>query len=482
MAKVKGCQTPSRSVFLSKQEKDKNEYLEAIELYEKTGRKAQKWQVKLLQHILAKNKKGLWVHTKFGYSVPRRNGKSEILIIRELYGLEHGERILHTAHRTTTSHSTWERLCSMLNKLGYVNASTVRKGDDVPEDKLYDSYKAYGLESIVLRKSGGKINFRTRTSKGGLGEGYDLLVIDEAQEYQSDQESSLKYVVTDSMNPQTIMCGTPPTAVSSGTVFVKFRDDVLEGKLKNAGWAEWSVDSMTDPHDEAAWIKTNPSLGTVFTTRSIEDEIGTDDVDFNIQRLGLWIAYNQASAITETEWAGLKIEGRPEIVGKTYMGIKFGKNGKNIALSVAAKTADGRVFVECLYCRPQTAGITWLIDTIKKVPSVEIIADGAAGQKMLENAAKEAKIRNIHFPTVAEVISANAEFEQGIFQKKVCHGGQLSMTQIATNCKKRNIGTNGGFGYESIMDDLEIAILDSTIYAYWSCINGKEHKVQKVVY
>ena len=76
----------------------------AIDLYNTTGRTAQQWQELLLYDILARNAEGLWVHTKFGYSVPRRNGKNEIAAIRELYGLQQGESILHTAHRTTTSH------------------------------------------------------------------------------------------------------------------------------------------------------------------------------------------------------------------------------------------------------------------------------------------------------------------------------------------------------------------------------------------
>ena len=79
--------------------------LEAIHNYEKTGRTAQPWQELLTYDILARNKEDLWIHTKCGYSVPRRNGKGEILTIRELFGLVNGERILHTAHRTTTSSS-----------------------------------------------------------------------------------------------------------------------------------------------------------------------------------------------------------------------------------------------------------------------------------------------------------------------------------------------------------------------------------------
>ena len=60
--------------------------------------------------ILAVNEEGLWVHTKYGYAVPRRNGKNEIVAMREIYGLTHGEKILHTAHRTTTGASASKRL------------------------------------------------------------------------------------------------------------------------------------------------------------------------------------------------------------------------------------------------------------------------------------------------------------------------------------------------------------------------------------
>ena len=137
------------------------------------------------------------------------------------------------------------------------------------------------------------MEFRTRTSSGGLGEGYDVLIIDEAQEYTEAQETSLKYIVSDSENPQTIMLGTPPTAVSAGTVFTKYRETVLAGRGFDSGWAEWSVENLTSANDVEAWYETNPSLGTILTERKIRAEITTDDIDFNIQRLGLWLKYNQ---------------------------------------------------------------------------------------------------------------------------------------------------------------------------------------------
>ena len=312
----RGRQTPTQSVVLPYTQTYGND---AIALYNSTGKTAQEWQELLLADILAYNTEGLWVHTKFGYSVPRRNGKNEIVAIREMYGLQQGEKILHTAHRTTTTHSAWERLLDLLEKAGLAVVS---------------SYRVFGKEHIEI-EGGGKIEFRTRTSKGGLGEGFDLLIIDEAQEYQDDQESALKYVVTDSKNPQTIFCGTPPTPVSSGTVFTKYRRATLAGENVNSGWAEWSVEEQSDPRDVELWYETNPSLGTVFTERSVTDEIGSDPIDFNIQRLGLWIRYNQKSAISKAEWAELRADKLPEFTGGLFAGIKYGKDGENVALSVA---------------------------------------------------------------------------------------------------------------------------------------------------
>ncbi len=164
-----------------------------------------------------------------------------------------GEMILHTAHRTTTSHMAWERLCSLLDKAKIE----------------YKSIRASGRERIEVECTGGRAEFRTRSTKGGLGEGFDLLIIDEAQEYTEDQENALKYVVSDSRNPQTILCGTPPTPVSSGTVFMKLRSAALAGETQNTGWAEWSVPAQRDPHDVNAWYETNPSMGSILNERKI---------------------------------------------------------------------------------------------------------------------------------------------------------------------------------------------------------------------
>lgn len=461
-----GRQTPTKSVVLPHSVSYDGE---ALGLYATSGREAFEWQKNLLNAIMAVNEEGQWTHVKFGFSVPRQNGKNEVVAIREWWGLVNGEKIIHTAHRTTTSAAAFNRLLSLLEAAG------LEEGDD------YSKIKAIGREQITL-KDGGKIDFRTRTTTGGLGESFDLLVIDEAQEYTDDQEAALKYTIAASPNPQTILLGTPPTPYSGGTVFAKLRNKTLEGATEDTGWAEWSVEEQSDVRDVDLWYETNPSLGLRLSERTIRSEVGDDDIDFNIQRLGLWIRYNQKSAISSKEWTALKVDTVPELKGKLFVGVKYGHDGVNVAMSIAVKTEDDNIFVEALDCQSVRNGNAWIIAFLKQADVQEVIVDGASGQNVLANDMKEAGLKKPILPSVKEIIVANSTFEQGLFQQSLCHRGQPSLAQVVTNCEKRNIGTGGGFGYRSQVQDFDISLMDSMILAHWACHNSKPPKKQRVSY
>lgn len=463
MARI-GRQQPTQSAIIPYTE---TKGKEAAKLYSLTGRELMEWQQDILKNMMAVTGEGLWTHIKFGYAVSRRNGKTESVYAREMWGLLHGEKILHTAHRTDTAHSSWEALYELLKKAG------------IP---IEHTFRANGREHIFVT-GGGRIEYRTRTSKVGLGQGYDLLVIDEAQEYQDDQETALKYIVTSSKNPQIIMLGTPPTAVSSGDVFKRLRGEILAGKATDSGWEEWSVETQHDPHDVDAWYKTNPALGITLKERDIAAEITGDNLDFNIQRLGLWIQYDLKSAISEAEWEALKVKNVPKLDGKLCVGIKYGKDGENVSMSIAVRTATGKIFVEAIDCRPIRNGDTWMLKFLKTADVAQVIIDGASGQQLMKEQMHEAKIKPIPvLPTVKEVITANAVFEQALEAKEIRHAGQKSLTQAVTNCDKRAIGSNGGFGFKSLKEDIDISLMDSMILAHWACTRVKKRKKQKVSY
>lgn len=459
-----GRQSPTVSVILP-YENSKGQ--EAVDLYDLTEKSALEWQTALCYDIMAVNEDGFWVHQKFGYSVPRRNGKSENILMRCLWGLKNGERILYTAHRASTSHSVWERLGRLCEKT---------------DIEVNSSFRAFGKEHLYC-EGDGVIEFRTRTSNGGLGEGYDLLIIDEAQEYTPEQETALKYVVTDSLNPQTIMLGTPPTAISAGTVFPNYRKQVLRGDGYESGWAEWSVPEMTDVHDVDAWYETNPSLGTVLKERTIRSEIGEDNTDFNIQRLGLWLKYNQRSAISRNEWEALQVDQLPDLEGQIFVGVKFGHDGKNVSMSIAIRTKDDKVFVETINCKTVRAGVAWIIGFLSQADVRKVAVDGKNGAGILQDALKQAGLPSAVMPRVDQIIKANASFELALAQATILHMEQSAVTQIVSNCEKRAIGSAGGFGYQSILDGADISILDSIILAHWICLETpKVRKKQKISY
>lgn len=465
-----GRQTPTASVVLPYEDTKGSE---AVLLYNQSSKKALEWQELMIYDIMAVNPDGTWRHMKFGWSVPRQNGKSELLIMRAIWGLLHDERVLYTAHVVNTSHSAWEKITYMLDEMGFV------ENDD------FKNLKNKGSEQIRHLKGKGVINFRTRTVKGGLGESYDLLIIDEAQEYTTDQEGALKYVIRASKNPQTLMCGTPPTTVSSGTVFTNYRGKVLSGEGEDDGWAEWSVPFMSDTSDRELWYETNPSLGVLTTEKIMREEFGDDIVNDNIQSLGLWLLFNLKSAITKKEWESAQAEKPPELPPnpRIFYAAKFGRDDKNLSLSAAVRINEDKVFVECIDCRSIRDGCSWVLPYLANSHAEQIIIDGANGQAQFAEEIKAAglKIKRI-LPKVGEIIAANAQFEVDLANGKILHSGQPALTQIATNCEHRAIGSGGGFGYRSLIEGADVTLLETVTLAYWACANAKEKRRPRVGY
>ena len=373
------------------------------------------------------------------------------------------------------------RLTRLLTKLGYVELGRKKK-DEEPPEKSFRSNKQHGLESITLT-NGGTIVFRTRTPNGGLGEGFDLLVIDEAQEYTDAQETALVYTVTDSSNPQTILCGTPPTEVSSGTVFLKMREDAFKGDVYETGWAEWSIPKQTDDvYNTELWYETNPSMGAHLNERKIRSEIRGDKIDFNIQRLGVWLQYNQKSEISEADWNRLAVQTLPSLKGQLFVGIKYGIDGINVSMSIAVKSDDGKIFIETIDCQSIRKGNDWIIRFLKEADVRQIIIDGKSGQTMLSDELKEAKIKasKIILPKVGEVITASVMFNQAMDSGTICHRNQSSLKQSACNCERRAIGSGGGYGFKSLRDEIDVSLLESAVLAHWACAVSKERRKQKI--
>src|SRR5699024_9462603 len=185
---------------------------------------------------------------------------------------------------------------------------------------------------------------------------------------------------------------------------------------------------------------------------------------------------------SEKEWKELHVDEVPKLKGNLFVGIKYGYDGTNVAMSIAAKTEDDKVFVEAIDCQTIREGNGWIIHFLRHANVQQVVIDGANGQQILSEAMRQSGLKKPVLPTVKEIILSNALFEQALFAQTIQHKSQPSLFQVVTNCDKRNIGTSGGFGYRSQVEENDIALMESVILAHWACSEAKEVKKQKIRY
>lgn len=356
----------------------------------------------------------------------------------------------------------------------------------------------------AVRVDGIAIQERTNLDRAGLSDGGDYVycidveenhnfiangfITHNCQEMSDAHEEALLPTISAGplKNPQVIMMGTPPTAGSTGTVFLRARRNLLQGK-SDIAWQEWSVENITDNYDIDAWYQTNPSLGYLITEKAIRAEAGAMSQDsFNKMRLG-WIPGVDAQRVfTDDEWNALavkevKLPPEPELV----YAIKFAPDRSAVTLAVGVPMAE-KIHVEIIERKRMSEGMAWLVrwllDRWKNCN--QIIIDGAAGQGLLieELLRSEPKMKKrILTPNVKEAGSAYALFYQAIQDGTLTHYNQPILNSAIRTAKRRDIGKDGMFGYASLNPAIQMDAVDAAAFAYYGAnrFRGKRKAASK---
>lgn len=453
-----------------------------IQLLEHYGIKLLLWQRMVLYKWMAVEQddegKWKWVNPEAGLLVPRQNGKSELLIARIIGGMVFmSEALIYTAH----SDKTVEEIKRRVQRFFYDAEEEIR-------DMLTDEFdkEPKSLDYVELRNRG-RCVFRTRTRTGGLGTTNDTLLLDEDQEETDAQQEALLPTISagHSQNQQVIRVGTPPSGGSAGTVFLRIRKAVLDGKDTETCWQEWSVETITDPSDEAAWYEANPSLGYFLMVAAVRSESKKMAVDsFNKMRLG-WIAgVENMRAISDEQWSPLAVP-KVELPDDPHLvyAIKFAPDGSAVSLAVGVIMPDGKVHVELVERKPMSAGTGWLVmflmDNNRWRKANKIIIDGAAGTQLLveELVRTERKMsKRILTPNAKEAGAAYADFHTGIEQKQLTHFNQPALNVSIRTVKRRSIGKDGMYGYASMNPDIQSDPTEAAAFAYYGARRFKKEK------
>ena len=212
-----------------------------FELLEEYGMTFLPWQQLVLRRWLAEDENGNFTNLDCGLSVPRQNGKTELIVARIIYGIIFRKATgLFTAQKQDTADVVKRRVQDFFYENQYEEIFNLLTPRFREKPRNYD---------FMEFMNGARYSFKTRTRLGGLGTTNDELINDEAADMTDDHQATLIPTVSaaKSKNPQVIYCGTPPMATTVGEVFSRTRKNIMTGK---AGcWTEWSVDHLTDKND-----------------------------------------------------------------------------------------------------------------------------------------------------------------------------------------------------------------------------------------
>src|SRR6185503_5166899 len=191
-------------------------------------------------HLMAGN--GRWQYPEVAIVVARQNGKSTLLIPRILWGLEHGERIMHTAQNRTLPREIFEQVAEL-----------------VPKASLKRPVRLANGQERIDTRSGGCYRIVAPTRGGARGPSNDLVIIDEVREMDTwDFMAAARPTLTASRNPQTLYLSN--AGEDTSVVLNSLRERAVAGDDRLA-YLEWSAHPERDHMDIEGWQEANPAYG-----------------------------------------------------------------------------------------------------------------------------------------------------------------------------------------------------------------------------
>ena len=459
------------------------------------------FQSLVLNMYAARTEDGAFASRKVGLSVPRRNGKSFSARLYVGYmAAEMGKKVLYSAHNGSTSSDMFREFEDMFGD-----------PDSYPELAEYvvpnGIYRQPGAQRFTF-DSGGVIQFNTRTRSKARGSGYEIIVIDEAQEFTDSEADTLLPTASASPassglvveDPQIIYLGTPVYPGCPGTVFRRLRHRAHEGTGRRAPWwCEFGLASQPKqgmPEEEMTDLlyRTNPGLGYKVSINAILDS--SDDLTwdgFCREIFGWWMPEDGGylHAVESEAWEACATEDPPPSSAqgaRVAYGVKFSHDGTHAAICAALAVPGLPTHVELVRCSDVTHGSAWLRSLLSGMTGDACcyLADGRGSADNLE-----ADLRRGGAPrsycrtaTTKDVIGAFTAFVGMIGGGEVTHFSQQELTDSVVGSARRKIGNgpSSAFGFGDA-PGVDSAPAEAAALAVMAVSTSKRdpHRVQRVV-
>lgn len=438
----------------------------AVEAFGEMGVEFMPAQEMELELMLARDADGRAAARTLAIAKPRQNGKSFAARHYAVWCADVLDmHVLYSAHHGRTARDAFKYILAMLD---------MSVSEDLHND-VVEVYRAAGSESISFR-SGGSIEFQTRSTSGARGGTFDVIIIDEAQEYTSAQQSAMSPVTiaAEHADPQTILLGTPPGPTCPGDVFRRMHDRAHAGET-DAWWLEWSVDEVGDVADVDRWYATNPALGYRIREDVFASKLDEMDAEsFARELLGWWSpsANGPERVFTPQEWDACATEDEP--AGDVCYGVKIAPDGSEAALCACWRGETPHF--ELVDYRDSRKGLAWLSDWLdERADRCAMLAVDGRNAEALTSRLGSYTGNMLHVMRTGDAIAASALLVEGIRSRSVTHYGQAELDKQAYEACRRKVGRDAW----CIGGERSTAI-EAAACALWAATNAKRNPGKKM--
>ena len=219
------------------------------------------WQQLMLWKMLSGD------FSELSYIVPRRNGKSWVLVAYMCLQLLAGRSVIYTSYTLPSMQELYQTLANTCTHSLFPHMFTL-KSKDVVRIKCSDTQ--------------GEIRFATRNSTSMRGFGCDVLLMDEANNIRESEMATFSPLVANSKLPLIVYSGTPSVQskaqITQGEI--PFFDTIIENNLNkdfkfgaHYGWQIANIESKEEMLKEETLKRYNPSYGASFSFLPIKHKV-----------------------------------------------------------------------------------------------------------------------------------------------------------------------------------------------------------------
>jgi hypothetical protein len=441
-----------------------NSWEDVADLAATLGIPMDEWQEQALEAAMGERADGRWASKFIGMSVPRQNGKSQLIVARALAGvLLFGEKtIIISAHETDTAREVWRRLIDVVEDNPSLEARVTGRMNAVNRESL--TFGA-GLDKQIIK-------LKARSQSGSRGFSADCLLLDEAQILGKRAWGSIVPTMSARPNPQAWLFGTPPTENDDPFAFERVRESSKAHKARHC-WLEWSAEPGDDFDDPTVWAKANPSFAVRVSEEAIADDRNAlDDEQFALERLGIWAPSSRIGVVIPAQsWkdAGDELS---VAVDRFALGLEVGPDLVCASVTLAGQRSDGDWHVELDERRDGTVWLGPYVEALVRAnPQIRAVVVDVGGPiaALLEQRGGNWYLKGTTVRVtpmkVAEIGAACATVLSGVVAGSIHHILQPQLSSAVAIAGKRRLGDTGMWVWSRSTATADITPVQSMTYA-----------------